>query len=56
MDCKPWPLNGAADPVLRLEQALERRGIATSGLKQRTLAAFRKELGAASRKRRQTKP
>jgi TPP-dependent pyruvate/acetoin dehydrogenase alpha subunit len=52
MDCKPWPLDGAADPVLRLEQALERRGIPTSKLKQRTLAAFKKELGAASRKRR----
>jgi hypothetical protein len=56
MDCKPWPLDGAADPLLRLEQALERRGIDTRGLKQRILAAFRKELGAASRRRRQTKP
>jgi hypothetical protein len=52
IDCKPWPLDGAADPVLRLEQALERRGIPASKLKQRTLAAFKKELGAASRKRR----
>jgi TPP-dependent pyruvate/acetoin dehydrogenase alpha subunit len=52
MDCKPWPLDGAADPVLRLEQALERRGLPTGRLKQQTLAAFKKELSAAGRKRR----
>jgi TPP-dependent pyruvate/acetoin dehydrogenase alpha subunit len=51
MDCKPWPLDGAADPVLRLEQALERRGLPTGELKQRTLARFKKELGAAGSKR-----
>jgi Dehydrogenase E1 component len=52
IDCKPWLLDGDSDPVRRLEQALERRGIPTSRLKQRTLAAFRKELGAISRKQR----
>jgi hypothetical protein len=51
MDCKPWPLDGATDPVLRLEQALERRGLPTETLKKRTLARFKKELGAAIRKR-----
>jgi TPP-dependent pyruvate/acetoin dehydrogenase alpha subunit len=52
IDCKPWPLDGDVDPVRRLEQALERRGIPTSKLKQRTLAAFKEELGTAGRKRR----
>ncbi|MDQ1692979.1 MAG: acetoin:2,6-dichlorophenolindophenol oxidoreductase subunit alpha [Acidobacteriaceae bacterium] len=47
IDCKPWPLEPAADPVRRLEQALERRGLETRRLKERTLAAFRKELQAA---------
>jgi TPP-dependent pyruvate/acetoin dehydrogenase alpha subunit len=47
IDCKPWPLELAADPVRRLEQALERRGLETRRLKERTLAAFRKELQAA---------
>jgi TPP-dependent pyruvate/acetoin dehydrogenase alpha subunit len=51
IDCKPWPLEGAADPVRRLEQALERRGVPTGELKTRTLARFKKELGAAGRKR-----
>lgn len=27
IDCKPWPLDGAADPVKKLEQALKRRGL-----------------------------
>jgi TPP-dependent pyruvate/acetoin dehydrogenase alpha subunit len=56
IDCKPWPLaakqDGPADPVRRLEQALERRGLATGKLKERTLAAFRRELSAAKSKRR----
>lgn len=52
IDCKPWPLDGSTDPVQRLEQALERRGLPASKLKTRTLAAFRKELSAASRKPR----
>jgi hypothetical protein len=47
IDCKPWPLEPAADPVRRLEQALERRGLETRRLKERTLAAFRKEIEAA---------
>jgi TPP-dependent pyruvate/acetoin dehydrogenase alpha subunit len=51
IDCKPWPLDGAADPVRRLEQALERRGMPTRELKTQTLARFKKELGAAGRKR-----
>jgi TPP-dependent pyruvate/acetoin dehydrogenase alpha subunit len=52
IDCKPWPLDGAADPVLRLEQTFERRGLPTEKLKGRTIAAFKKELSAASRKRK----
>lgn len=51
IDCKPWPLDGAADPVSRLEQALERRGLPTGKLKQQTLAAFKRELSVAGRKR-----
>jgi TPP-dependent pyruvate/acetoin dehydrogenase alpha subunit len=47
IDCKPWPLEPAADPVRRLEQALERRGLETRRLKERTLAAFRNEIEAA---------
>jgi hypothetical protein len=38
--------------VRRLEQSLERRGLPVSKLKKRTLAAFKKELSAATRKRR----
>jgi pyruvate dehydrogenase E1 component alpha subunit len=52
IDCKPWPLDGNTDPVRRLEQALERRGLSVGKLKERTLAAFQRELGAATRKRR----
>jgi TPP-dependent pyruvate/acetoin dehydrogenase alpha subunit len=52
IDCKPWPLDGDADPVRRLEQALERRGLSAGKLKERTLAAFERELSAATRKRR----
>jgi TPP-dependent pyruvate/acetoin dehydrogenase alpha subunit len=56
IDCKPWPLaaneDGLADPVRRLEQALERRGLATGKLRERTLAAFRRELTAAKSKGR----
>jgi acetoin:2,6-dichlorophenolindophenol oxidoreductase subunit alpha len=52
IDCKPWPLDGAADPVLRLEQTLERRGLSTEKVKEHTIAAFTKELSAASRKRK----
>jgi hypothetical protein len=52
IDCKPWPLDGPADPVLRLEQMLERRGLPTEKVKERTIAAFKKELSAASRKRK----
>lgn len=51
IDCKPWPLEGPADPVRRLEQALEHRGLPAKKLKERTLATFRKELSAANRKR-----
>jgi TPP-dependent pyruvate/acetoin dehydrogenase alpha subunit len=56
IDCKPWPLtsklDGPADPVRRLEQALVRRGLPTDKLKERTLTAFKRELSAATRKRR----
>jgi TPP-dependent pyruvate/acetoin dehydrogenase alpha subunit len=52
IDCKPWPLDGAADPLLRLEETLERRGLHTEKLKERTVAAFKKELSAANRKRK----
>lgn len=52
IDCKPWPLDGDSDPVRRLEQALERRGLPVSKLKQRTLASFKKELSAATHRRR----
>jgi pyruvate dehydrogenase E1 component alpha subunit len=52
IDCKPWPLDGPADPVLRLEQMLERRGLSTEKVKERTIAAFKKELSTASRKRK----
>jgi acetoin:2,6-dichlorophenolindophenol oxidoreductase subunit alpha len=52
IDCKPWLLDGDTDPIRRLEQALERRSIPTSKLKERTIVAFRKELTAASKKRR----
>ncbi|HEY3990463.1 MAG TPA: thiamine pyrophosphate-dependent enzyme [Acidobacteriaceae bacterium] len=55
IDCEPWPLisknDGSADPVRRLEQVLERRSLSTEKLKERTLAAFKKELNAASRRR-----
>jgi TPP-dependent pyruvate/acetoin dehydrogenase alpha subunit len=50
IDCKPWPLEPGTDPVRRLEQALERRGLETRKLKERTLAAFRKELHAAQQR------
>lgn len=52
IDCKPWPLGGTVDPVRRLEQALQRRGLPAAKLKERTIAAFGKELAAAGRKRR----
>ena len=52
IDCKPWPLDGVSDPVRRLEQALERRGLPTARLKEHTVARFRKELSGADRKRR----
>jgi TPP-dependent pyruvate/acetoin dehydrogenase alpha subunit len=47
VDCKPWPHESATDPVRRLEQALERRGLETRKLKERTVAGFRKEFQAA---------
>jgi TPP-dependent pyruvate/acetoin dehydrogenase alpha subunit len=50
IDCKPWPLESAMDPVRRLEQALERRGLETRKLKERTVTAFRKELQAAQQR------
>ncbi|HZD77855.1 MAG TPA: thiamine pyrophosphate-dependent enzyme [Acidobacteriaceae bacterium] len=52
IDCKPWLLDSPPDPVRRLEQTLERRGIAMNKLKERTLAAFKRELSASSQKRR----
>jgi TPP-dependent pyruvate/acetoin dehydrogenase alpha subunit len=56
IDCKPWPLaskpDGSADPVRRLEAALERRGLGTGKLKERTIASFRRELTAGVQKRR----
>jgi TPP-dependent pyruvate/acetoin dehydrogenase alpha subunit len=56
IDCKPWPLaskrDGSADPVRRLEDALERRGLPTKKLKERTITAFRRELDMAAQKRR----
>ena len=52
IDCKPWPLDGAADPVRRLEEALQRRGRKTARLKQQTVAAFRKKLREATASRR----
>ncbi len=33
IDCKPWPLGAKVDAVRKLEEALERRGISTSALK-----------------------
>lgn len=51
IDCKPWPLDGTPDPIRRLEQALERRGLPIDKLKERTLAAFQRELGAGRQKR-----
>jgi TPP-dependent pyruvate/acetoin dehydrogenase alpha subunit len=55
IDCKPWPLpakkDDPADPVRRLEQALERRGLAIGKLKARTVAAFRRELAASKKGR-----
>jgi TPP-dependent pyruvate/acetoin dehydrogenase alpha subunit len=55
IDCKPWPLttksDGSADAVRRLEQAMERRGLLTGKLKERTLAAFKRELNRTRRKR-----
>jgi pyruvate dehydrogenase E1 component alpha subunit len=51
IDCKPWPLDGTPDPIRRLEQALERRGLPIDKLKERTLAAFQRELGAGPQKR-----
>jgi TPP-dependent pyruvate/acetoin dehydrogenase alpha subunit len=51
IDCKPWPLDGDTDPVRRLEQALERRGLSVDKLKKRTLATFHKELLAFNRNR-----
>jgi hypothetical protein len=50
IDCKPWSLEPGTDPVGRLEQSLERRGLETRRLKDRTLAAFRKELQAAQQR------
>jgi TPP-dependent pyruvate/acetoin dehydrogenase alpha subunit len=56
IDCKPWPLatkrDGSADPVRRLEEALERRGVPTNKLKEATITAFRRELDMAAQKRR----
>jgi TPP-dependent pyruvate/acetoin dehydrogenase alpha subunit len=51
IDCKPWPLDGTPDPVRRLEQALERRRLPMYKLKERTLAAFKRELSVVTRKR-----
>jgi TPP-dependent pyruvate/acetoin dehydrogenase alpha subunit len=55
IDCKPWPVRlakaGPEDPVRRLEQALFRRGLPITKLKDRTTAAFRKELSAAKSRR-----
>jgi TPP-dependent pyruvate/acetoin dehydrogenase alpha subunit len=60
IDCKPWPLaakqDGSTDPIRRLEQALERRGLAASALKKRTIAAFRNELSTARKKRGEQAP
>jgi TPP-dependent pyruvate/acetoin dehydrogenase alpha subunit len=52
IDCKPWPLDGDTDPVLRLQQSLQRRGLSVDKLKERTLTAFHKELSAAIQRRR----
>ena len=52
IDCKPWPLDGPADPLRRLEQALESRGLPFAKLKERTMTTFQRELGAALRKPR----
>lgn len=55
IDCKPWPVAlakaGPADPVRRLEQALSRRGLPLARLKDRTTAAFRRELSASKSRR-----
>lgn len=51
IDCKPWPLGNASDPVRRLEEALERRGLPTSRLKESTIGRFRAELSRMQRKR-----
>jgi hypothetical protein len=55
IDCKPWPLSAKqdspSDPVRRLEQTLERRGVATGTLKERTIATFRRELDTSKKGR-----
>lgn len=55
IDCKPWPLpakqDGPADPVRRLEQTLERRGLVIGTLKERTIATFRKDLANSKKGR-----
>ena len=55
IDCKPWPLSAKqdspSDPVRRLEQTLERRGVATGTLKERTITTFRRELDTSKKRR-----
>ena len=48
IDCKPWPLGSAVDPVRKLEQALERRGLRHAKTKPRTITAFTTKLRAAA--------
>lgn len=38
IDCKPWPLDGKADPVRKLEEALARRGLLRPGLQKKAQA------------------
>lgn len=52
IDCKPWPLQGKANPVGKLEETLARRGLLRPDQKQRTLAAFAARLRDAEKKTR----
>lgn len=50
IDCKPWPLGKPLDPVHKLEQALERRGLLTPAKKASTLTRVQKQFQAAAQR------
>ena len=52
IDCKPWPHEGAVDPVRKLEQALERRGLRNLKTAERTVATFKQKLREATTRKR----